>query len=145
MKSLLSTLFLRRDLDLAEVARFGAVGIANTVLAYGVFLLALFLGIPYYGALVFDYLFAIVFSLLVNGHFTFRRGAHVGPRMFFRMAALYGLLFVLNEGLLLILVALIGLNAAIGQAIASVILAGVSYVLQKNLVFRISQKKDKAE
>lgn len=129
----------RFQINIAEIGRFVLVGVANTVLAYGVYSLALYLGTPYYLALVFDYAFAILFSLIANGLFTFRLRERLRPSTLGRMAFSYGIMFMLNEGLLRILVGEIHLNPYVSQAVVSVVIAGTSYLLQRNLVFRVGK------
>ncbi len=125
----------RPALDLGEILRFGLVGGTNTVLAFAVYSLFIHFGTPYYLALVFDYLFAIVFSLVANKFFTFKTGAHLDLGVFLRMALSYLVMFLVNEGMLALLVARAAMNAYVAQAIASVLIAGLSYLMQKFLVF----------
>jgi putative flippase GtrA len=127
-----------------ELFRFGLAGSLNTLLAYGIFSLFVFLGVPYYIALFFDYLSAILFSLVVNLRFTFKLKKTITFRMVYRMIASYGLLFVLNEGILYLLILKLFINTYFSQAIASIFIALISYCLQKIFVFETTVNRTKA-
>ncbi|MDR2020592.1 MAG: GtrA family protein [Treponema sp.] len=127
-----------------ELFRFGLAGAANTLLAYGIFSLFVFLGVPYYIALFFDYLSAVLFSLFVNLRFTFKLKKTITFRMVYRMIVSYGLLFILNEGILYLFISKLSMNIYFSQAIASVFIAFVSYCLQKIFVFEMAGDKAKA-
>lgn len=127
-----------RGIDVGEIARFLVVGGLNTLLAFGVYALAVALGSPYYFALVFDYLFAIMFSLVVNGVFTFKTGDRIGIRTLVRMVFSYLVLFAVNEGLLSVVVEKLRVGPYVAQAAATVVIAALSYLLQRNLVFRVT-------
>jgi putative flippase GtrA len=127
--------FILKKINFKEVVKFAVSGGINTILAYCIYSFLIFLGIPYYFALVFDYLFGILFSLLVNYHFTFNVKKKMTVKMLFRMIITYGILFVINEGILFIFITCLIMNSYISQAIASVIIAAISYFLQKIFVF----------
>lgn len=128
--------------DLPELLRFGLVGGANTALSYGVYSFFLWLGMPYYVALVFDYLSAICFSLFANKRFTFKSADSVGLDTFLKMAGSYLAMFIVNEGLLHLTVAIAGMNPYVAQAGATVLIALLSFLLQKFFVFRRRKASD---
>jgi putative flippase GtrA len=126
----------RFGVDLPELFHFGLVGGANTVLSYGVYSLLLLLGAPYYVALVFDYVFAICFSLFANKEYTFKTADSVGMDTFLKMAGSYFTLFVVNEGVLYLAIKALTADPFLAQACATVLIALLSFFLQKFFVFR---------
>jgi putative flippase GtrA len=126
----------KRGIDVRELLRFGLVGGANTLLSYCVYSAFIFAGAKYYLALVFDYLFAIFFSLVANKYFTFRTTAPINFGTFAKMVGSYCCMFILNEIMLHVLIAMLGIDAYLGQAFATVVIAMLSFFMQKFIVFR---------
>ncbi|MDR2210648.1 MAG: GtrA family protein [Spirochaetaceae bacterium] len=137
------TIFTKK-LTIWEIVKFGLTGGINTVLTFCIYSILVFFNVPYYIALIFDYVFAIFFSLLVNFRFTFNRREGITFRMVYRMAGTYGLLFLINEIFLFIFISKLHINNYLCQAIASIIIAGISYCMQRIFVFEIDKRKTNA-
>lgn len=123
-----------------QFLRFNAVGIVNTALTYAVYALFVTLGTGHYPALVADYAVGIAFGFVANKRFTFRdrRRAEIGA--FARMVAVYLPMLALNAALLWLLVDRLGVDALAGQAAAVVVVAGLSFLAQKHIVFKNAGK-----
>lgn len=113
--------------------RFLLVGGLNTIFGYGAFATLLFLGLGPSVALTLATILGVAFNFVTSGSLTF------GSRDMKRLPAFcltYGILFVLDLFALHGLV-LAGVRPAIGQAALVLPLAALSYVIQRDLVFRI--------
>ena len=121
--------------DFREFVRFNIVGIANTVLAYGIFSLVFYLSGIYMAALIADYLWSITFSLILNTLFTFRQAEFRGIVTVVKMLATYGVMFLLNWLILYLMVDIGGLNEYLSQFFSIFFVALTSYLMQKLFVF----------
>lgn len=126
-------------MNVAQPARFLAVGVAG----YGVNLLAFAAlyaaGSPYAAASVVAYLFSNVLMYLGNRYFTFR----LGHRGFWSAYARYLLVGLLVAGLtaivLVFFVEVLGLHPTLGQALALLVVLPVAFVLIKRWTFQLRE------
>ena len=124
-----------------QFIRFNLVGIANTGLTYAVYAILVFIGVNHFIALVADYAVGIVFSFLMNKRLTFRIRGRTGIGTFARMVGTYMLLLTLNALMLWALVDKRGVNTYLGQAIALVVVALLSFAAQRLVVFRMHRRE----
>jgi len=124
-----------------QFIRFNLVGIANTGLTYAVYAALVFIGVNHFIALVADYAVGIVFSFLMNKRLTFRIRGRAGIGTFARMVGTYVLLLALNALMLWALVDKSGVNTYLGQAIALVVVALLSFAAQRLVVFRMHRRE----
>jgi putative flippase GtrA len=125
--------------NVAQPARFLAVGVAG----YGVNLLAFAAlyaaGSPYAAASVVAYLFSNALMYLGNRYFTFR----LGHRGFWSAYARYLLVGLLVAGLtaivLVFFVEVLGLHPTLGQALALLVVLPVAFVLIKRWTFQLRE------
>jgi len=110
---------------------FIAVGVLNTVFGYSVFSLFIFCGLHYIWAAFFGTCLGIIFNFRTIGGIVFKNHNY---RLFFKFLCVYGFLYVINITLIK-LTLFITSNVYIAGAIAVVICALISYVLNKHLVF----------
>ena len=126
-------------MNVAQPARFLAVGVAG----YGVNLLAFAAlyaaGSPYAAASVVAYLFSNALMYLGNRYFTFR----LGHRGFWSAYARYLLVGLLVAGLtaivLVFFVEVLGLHPTLGQALALLVVLPVAFVLIKRWTFQLRE------
>lgn len=114
-----------------QLVRFLLVGILNTGFSYGVYAILLYFGLSYVVANFFALILGIFFSFRTQGLLVFRNR---DDSLFFRFAACWGLIFLVNIGLIYILIN-VGLNAYIAGAVALPPITILSYLIQKFLVF----------
>lgn len=117
-----------------QFARFIVVGVLNTAFSYSVYAAMLFVGLTYTLANLVALLVGVLFSFRTQGRWVFHNR---DDRLLVRFAACWGLVWLINIGLISVLVRG-GLNAYGAGALALVPVTVVSYFLQKLLVFSAS-------
>jgi putative flippase GtrA len=120
---------------LKQFIRFNMVGALNTLITYLIYSGLVFAGLHYQAALALEYSFGIVFSYVLNKRFTFAIRGSRDSRMFMRMLATYIPMLFLNAIALWLLVDRLGWNKYLGQAVALVVVAGLSFLAQRAFVF----------
>ena len=116
-----------------QLIRFVLIGCLNTVFAYSVYALFIFLGLHYTLAVLLSTIIGICFSFKTLGKFVFNKSDN---HLIFKFFAVYGLCYFLNIGLLR-LFTLCGLhNLYIAGLLSSGLVAMVSFCLNKWVVFR---------
>jgi putative flippase GtrA len=125
--------------NVAQPARFLAVGVAGygvNVLAFAALYAA---GSPYAAASIVAYLFSNALMYLGNRYFTFR----LGHRGFWSAYARYLLVGLLVAGLtaivLVFFVEVLGLHPTLGQALALLVVLPVAFVLIKRWTFQLRE------
>lgn len=117
-----------RDGVQRQLAGFAMVGVARTVLGYLLYLVFLFV-IPYWLAFTIAYVTTLVFSMLINGNFTF------ATRITVRRAVRYGSVYCINYGLSLavlrFLVTTLLLNTAIAPAILIIVMFPINFLAER--------------
>jgi putative flippase GtrA len=127
-------------IPLREAVRFATVGVAQNGLNLAVFALATAAGIPYAPAAVLAGLVALVASFLANRHWTFMTRDtpihHQGARyvLVFASAVALGLLA------LTFFVEVAGLPEVAAQAAAILLVAPLSFLVQRSWVFRAPRR-----
>jgi putative flippase GtrA len=127
--------FADRSALFAEFVRFNIVGISNTLLAFGVYSAVVSASKGHTIALVADYVFSITFSIVMNSRFTFRTGRRPGVWVILKMVSTYLFMFVVNWGMLYFLITLHYYDKYLSQALSTIVVALISYLMQKFLVF----------
>ena len=112
---------MRRGL-VAEVARFGVVGVVNTLVYYGSYLL-LVLALPYLVAHVLAFAVAMTGSFLLNCRFTYR------TRPTWRKFLLYPLTVAANLAITTVGVAVLVEVLAVDERLAPLVAAGAALPL----------------
>ncbi len=128
-----------------QFIRFNIVGILNTALTYVIYAGLVFLGVNHFIALGADYAVGIVFSFMMNKRLTFQVKGRGSLGMFARMVASYLVLLALNALILWALVDRGGVNTYLGQAIALVAVALLSFAAQRVVVFRVHRREPSGE
>jgi len=119
----------------AQFARFGTVGLLSNLTVYLLYLGATALGVGHKTAMSVLYCLAVMQSFFLNRAWTFRhRGAAGAPLA--RYWALYAAGYLVNLGLLYALVDVAGFAHQLVQAVLIVLIAALTFTLQKYWVFR---------
>lgn len=124
-----------------QIIRFILVGGLNTAFSYSVYAGLMYIGLNYIIANFCALVLGILFSFRTQGALVFN---NLDGRLIFRFAGSWALLFVLNIGLIYILMRA-GLNAYAAGAVALVPITVTSYFVQKVMVFRVKTSSDVAE
>ncbi len=120
---------------LAELLRYGATGVVNTLVGYGVFLAALrLLGLAPEAANALGYAVALALAFTLNRLVVFR-GSRASPAAALRFALAFALAFAVNQAVLALLVRLAGVEAEIAQVAAMAAYTVLFYLLNKFFVF----------
>lgn len=120
---------------LRQLAAFNVVGIVNTAVTYAVYAVLVLAGMPHLAALAVEYAVGIVLGFWLNRRFTFQSREPWLPGLG-RMVAAYVPLLALNEVLLFALVDLAKTDKLLAQGFALVVVSGLSFLVQKTIVFR---------
>lgn len=113
-------------------ALFVLTGAVNTVFGYGVFAIGIYIGLPYWLALVLSTILGIIFNFKTIGNFVFKSRDN---SKFFKFLMVYIILYVVNL-LLIDLGMILGLNAYTSGFISLFPVALLSFMLNKKLVFK---------
>ena len=112
--------------------KFVLVGILNTLFGYGCYALLLFLGIHYSLAVVISTICAILFNFKTSGTLVFNNRDN---RLIFKFVSVYILTMVLNI-IGLRIANVFGLNLYYAGFVLTIIMAFISFFLQKYYVFK---------
>ena len=119
-------------------ARFGTVGIGNTIIDYGLYiLLTRVFDVYYLIATVLSWLVAVMFSFIMNKYWTFRANNHrdaTKQSARFLAVNIVGLLF--STALLFIFVSRLGIPDLIGKVMIIGILMFWNFFLNKFWTFK---------
>lgn len=111
--------------------RFIAVGVLNTIVGYGLFVLFIFLGFHYILAVLFSTILGVLFNFHSIGHLVFGKHQY---RLLLRFLGVYGIIYLLNIAFLT-LFDLFGINMYLAGALLLAPMAIVSFLLNKYHVF----------
>jgi putative flippase GtrA len=127
----------RRAALLLQFAKFGIVGISNTLLTFVVYTLLLkVFGVWYLAASAIGFAVGAVNGFLLNRRWTFR--GHVGDaRTPLRWMVVQGCGLGLNEALLFFWVDTVGLDKLVGQAFAIAVVTVVTFLANRAWTFRM--------
>jgi len=123
-----------------DLLKFLVVGITNTLGGYAFYAALVALGVNYAVALTLEYVAGIAYGFVLNKRWTFNaQGGSL--RQAWRYVVLYGVIYLLNVGLLMALVERWGLNPYISQLILLGFLTLLSFVVQKRWIFADAHKE----
>ncbi|WP_433273865.1 GtrA family protein [Actinosynnema sp. CS-041913] len=111
---------------LGRIVRFGLVGVVNTGVYYGLYLL-LRLAIPYLAAHVVAFLLAMVGSYFLNCYFTFRTKPSLRTFLLFPLSNVTN--FVVTTAGLYVLVAWFQVNQRIAPLLASAVAIPFTFIV----------------
>lgn len=119
-----------------QLIRFLIIGCVNTAFAYGIYALSIFLGAHYTLAVLLSTVIGTCFSFKTMGTMVF---GNPDNKLIFKFIAVYTLCYFLNIGILRLLTLLGLTNLYIAGLTSSLLVALISFCLNKWVVFR---KKD---
>lgn len=120
--------------SLKQLSKFGLIGILNTILGYGLFVI--FLNwFNYFGALVFSHIIAVTHSYLWNKYWTFKSSSNP-LKEFIKFNSVYFLVFVVNAITLFLLVDVFNFDPRVGQLFALPIITIISFTGHKYWSFK---------
>lgn len=123
----------------AEFLRYLVAGVVNTIVGYGVFLLAFRgLGLQVFVANALGYAAGLAAAYLQNRYFVFRGSRHsVGALLRFLVG--FGVAYLANVAVLELAHARIGLRAELAQLAAMAVYTVVFYLVNRCYVWRVAR------
>jgi len=115
----------------SKFVRFILVGILNTVFGYLLYALFVLISVDFRVSLFLGTVITIVFNFGTYSRLVFKTNDN---RLIFKFVLVYGLIFVLNEGLLILLVTH-DVGELVGQAMLVPVIAVTSFILNRLWVF----------
>lgn len=109
-----------------QTIRFGIVGVINTVVGYGVYFLMLRLKVVYVIALLISHIVGVTNSYFWNKYFTFK-SHRKSLKELVRFLSVYAVTFVVNLGILMVMVEKIKMSKEIAQVVALFIVTAISF------------------
>ncbi len=128
---------LARSVEVRTFVKFSMVGVVNTAIDMGVFIvLQHFLRVPYLIANVFAFMAAAINSYALNRRWTFRSQAPDWHREMLQYLIVIGIGFLMNEGLLYVLVAHGHLPAIVAKVLVTGVVVIWSFLANRLWTFR---------
>jgi putative flippase GtrA len=120
-----------------QFIKFGIVGVSNTVLAFAIYTLLLkVFGVWYLAASAIGFIVGAVNGFLLNRRWTF--AGHVGDSLTpVRWGVVQGCGLALNEGLLFLFVDGADVEKLLGQALATVVVTVLTFLVNRAWTFRM--------
>ena len=119
---------------MSQLVRYGLVGVTSNALAFGVYVLITALGVPPAAAMTIVYITAASISFFANRRVTFaHRGSVWGAAGKYVVAHALG--YLINLGILVVLVDVLGYSHIWVQALAIFVVAAYLFVTFKLVVF----------
>ncbi len=115
-----------------QLILFLFVGGVNTLFSYGVYAFFIFIGLPYYLAVLLATCIGVLFNFMTTGRIVFKNS---NSTLIFKFMGVYAFLYFLNIGMLKILL-FFSDNLYLNGLITVFPLAVLSFVMNKFLVFR---------
>lgn len=109
-----------------QTIRFGIVGVINTVVGYGVYFLMLRLKVVYVIALLISHIVGVTNSYFWNKYFTFK-SHRKSLKELVRFLSVYAVTFVVNLGILMVMVEKVKMGKEIAQVVALFIVTAISF------------------
>src|SRR5271166_6673954 len=128
-----------------QFVKFGIVGVSNTLLTFAVYTLLLkVFGVWYLAASAIGFIVGATNGFLLNRKWTF--AGHVGDALTpVRWAVVQSGGLVLNEGLLYLWVARIGVDKLVGQALSIAVVTTLTFLANRAWTFRMRAPRAAAD
>lgn len=115
-----------------QLAKYGVVGVLNTVIGFGLYVILYKLaGVQYLAASAIGYAIGAINSYVLNRHWTFQAHEVSHSSSAPRFALVQACAIAANLGLLFLFVHVAGLEKVFAQAIATLIVLAVTFVINR--------------
>lgn len=118
----------------SKAIKFLGAGILNTVFGYGVYIALLYVGMPYWLALLTSTIMGVVFNYLSFGRLVFNRNE--SWPVFGRFVVAYALIYCVNAMLLSLLINYLLINPYMGQITCIPICVAMSWIAMHYWVYK---------
>jgi len=123
-----------------KLFRFAAVGVLNTVFGYGLYCLLVYVNVSTDLAVLISTIAGVLFNFKTTGAFVFKNSNN---KLLFKFIGSYAITYFINIALIRVFVSTGFLNKYYAGLIATIIIAGISFLIQNFFVF--NSKKDSYE
>jgi len=114
------------------LVRFFLVAALNTIFGYGIFALAIFMGIKFFIATLISTVLGILFNFKTYGKLVF---SHNDNKLFYSFLLVYTFIYGVNTGGIALL-KLLGLTSYEAGAVLTIPVGLLGYILNRNFVFK---------
>jgi putative flippase GtrA len=126
-----------RHIPLAEMIRYGLVGLVNTAVCLSAIFVSMHvIGLPYALANAIGYALGLIASFLLNRRFTFRSSRRIFSREPLLFLAVFGVSYAVQMGALVLFVEQLRMNQSFAQVCAMVVYTACGYTGNKFITFR---------
>ena len=126
--------FCTRSLCDPRIIKFLSVGVLNTVFGYAVYAILIFINAPYLIALFVATVAGVIFNYFSFGRIVFH--GHGGWLVFGKFVIAYGVVYIVNAGLLVALTGGFRFNPYVGQVICIPLSVFLSWLLMNCWVYK---------
>lgn len=141
MKDLFEKLMQRRLFrELFLLFKYGLVGIINTCITTGIFLLLSYLGFEYVLYTIIGYAVGICISFLLNRKYTFKKENENTTRQIILFFTISVSLLAIVQLIQYLLIDIYNLPEWLGVGIGMVFYTGTGFILNRNIVFKYRDK-----
>ncbi|OGT08830.1 MAG: hypothetical protein A2X78_02965 [Gammaproteobacteria bacterium GWE2_37_16] len=124
--------FLEHFIRDKRFCRFILVGILNTIIGYSIYAVFIWLNFHYVWAALFSTVIGTVFNFMTTGRLVFKNSQN---HLFLKFVLVYALIYVLNITVIKVVTSFYG-NQYFGGAVALFIAVPITFLLNKNFVFK---------
>jgi putative flippase GtrA len=128
--------------ELCRMLRYGLVGIVNTCITTGIFILLKYLGVEYLVYTIIGYGVGICISFFLNRKFTFKKDNEKATRQILLFFTVCLSLMGIVELIQYLLIDLWQMKEWLGVGIGMVFYTGTGYILNRNIVFKSTDKME---
>lgn len=126
--------------ELYVLLKYGLVGIINTAISTGIFLLLSYIGFEYMAYTIIGYAVGIVSSFLLNRKYTFKKNNENMSRQIILFFTINISLLLLVQLLQYLLIDVLLVKEWLGVGIGMVFYSGIGFILNRNIVFKYKDK-----
>ena len=127
---------------IGQFAKFGIVGVSNTLISFMIYYTLIYFGVHYIPANTLAFLVSVLNAYYWNSRHVFKNSRKSTGRIA-RIYASYGATFLLGAGLLFFMVELLGVSEYIAPVINLCVTVPLNFILNKLWVFRQDKKTER--
>ena len=128
----------QRNNESLSIARYIGVGAFNTLFGYSIILSAMYLGINPYLSNLIGYGLGLILSFFLQKMWVFP-GSGNSASKFLKFILVFGIAYLANLAVLLILVNKISLNVYFSQMLAGITYVTIGYCCNRFFVFKVNK------
>jgi len=119
-----------------QFLKFGIVGISNTLLSLTIYYILVYFCVNYLLANVIAFVVSVLNAYYWNSRFVFKQNKENKIKRLVKVYISYGVTFLIGQGLLYLMVNLIGISKFVAPVINLVVTIPLNFILNKFWAFR---------